>query len=84
MRGDDGGTRPPRLADRRRQGMGMAGYVTDSDVQRWRRAGPGHPPGYGPPRAGDYIKAALWIALTMFTAWLWMHAMDMLVPSCWW
>ena len=82
MRGDAGRTRPLRLANRRHQGM--AGYVTDSDAQRWRHAKPKHPLRYDPPRAGDYIKAAFWIALTMFTAWLWMHVIDVFIPSCWW
>lgn len=62
----------------------MAGYVTDSDVQRWRHAKPKHPLRYDPPRAGDYIKAAFWIALTLFTAWLWMHVIDAFIPSYWW
>lgn len=82
MRGDEGRTRPLRLANRRHQGM--AGYVTDSDVQRWRNAKPKHPLRYDPPRAGDYIKAAFWIAATLFTAWLWMHVIDMFIPSYWW
>lgn len=79
MRGDAGRTRP---LNRRHQGM--TGYVTDSDVQRWRHAKPKHPLRYDPPRAGDYIRAVFWIALTMFTAWLWMHVIDTFIPSCWW
>lgn len=76
------GTRPLRLANRK--DMGMAGYVTDSDVQYWRHAKPKHPLRYDPPRLIDYIKAAFFIVATLFTAWLWMNAIDLLIPSYWW
>ena len=82
MQGEREATRPLRLANRRHQGM--AGYVTDSDVQYWRHAKPKHPLRYDPPRIGDYIKAAFFIVATLFTAWLWMNAIDLLIPSYWW
>lgn len=62
-----------------RRDTGMAGYVTDNEVQRWRHrkeVRPKHPLRYDPPRYGDTLKTIAGLIVGGIAAWL--------VTELWW
>ena len=64
---------------------GMAGYVTDREVQQWRHRReerPLHPLRYDPPRLLDRIKTAACIGIAAFVIWFIYTGIMSSVPYC--